>query len=177
MYTVTDWALGLHKLWAQVAIVSIEFLVGLFFALALAISTNSVPHLTEYLRDSRSHGTVVALLNVFASWVVITAGFTALQALLFQHGAVSVSGGHSSDYLGVALRYYLWNLVDTIPGLNVPHTLNVSLRHSFTDHLSGSLALLYKIIVIFTFLKAVTLLVIDALHRRGLVVYESPADM
>lgn len=107
-----------------------------------------------------------------ASAANITAGFAAIQALLVKHGVATLGGGPYQDYLSAATRYYLWNLLDAIPALNVPDTLNLALQRTFTDHISGSLAILYKFIVIFGIFKLIFILYIDSLDRRGLIYHE-----
>jgi hypothetical protein len=144
-------------------------------ASGLLVGVNSEPFRTFTLQRSRESGFTVAAFNRLASFALILVGFAALQALLFQHNLVTSSDGSSRDHLGIAVRYYLWQLADSVPALEIPDTLNVALKTTFVDHLSGSLALLYRAIVVFAVLRGVWQLLYDVLDRKGLLRPQQPA--
>jgi hypothetical protein len=172
IFAIADFGLERHTLWMQILIISLLFVVSLIFAVGLLIPAYFPEHLSQFLGTAQKEGAVDAFLNLVASAAIITAGFAAIQALLVTHGVATLSGGPYQDYLDAATKYYLWNLLDAIPALNVPDTLNLALQHTFTDHISGSLALVYKFIVVFGIFKLIFILYRDSLDRRGLIYHE-----
>ena len=64
---------------------------------------------------------------------------------------VSVPAGHAGDGAapGVGLAFLLWHVLDGIPGLDIPHTLNWELAHDLDDTLSGAVLLTYKAALVF----------------------------
>lgn len=175
MYSMARAALGVDALWLQIAIVSITSLVTLLITAVLLIQAHVAgPHL-DLLRKAQEKGTAAAVLNVVALLTVVLIGFAALQALLLQFDAVSLKGGPSEDYLNVSIAYYLWQVIDAIPALDIPDTLNLTLAHPFDDHLSGSLALAFRFIFIFAFLRLFAVLIWDSLNRKGLIYQHQPS--
>lgn len=100
---------------------------------------------------------VAALLVAFG-----TAGFAALSTGLYDVGVGSIKGGplHGADVPAAAYSYYLWQAADAIPLLKIPGTLNWSLEHPFTDHWHGSLALMFKVLVVVPLLYTAAQLVL-----------------
>jgi hypothetical protein len=174
-FFVANLALEVDALWAQIAVITLLVGVALFFGLALALIANSVPHVQQYLERSRTQGIAVAMFNLLASFVTILVGFSALHALLYQHGVVSASDKSSGEYLGVTVRYYLWQLAAAVPALDIPNTLNLRLRTTFNDQLSGGLALGYRIIIVFAVLKAFGALALDWFDQKGFISRTPPS--
>jgi hypothetical protein len=50
--------------------------------------------------------------------------------------------------------FYIWNVLDAIPLLKIPVTMQWLAPHQYTDVFSGIILLVFKIIVIFPFIKA-----------------------
>jgi hypothetical protein len=88
--------------------------------------------------------------------LVATESFAAWTAFFFERGWVnSASALTRGHVLGVAERFYAWNLADTIPTLQLPRTLHWAVGPGFNDLLSGSLLLTYKVVVIIPIILAV----------------------
>jgi hypothetical protein len=81
---------------------------------------------------------IVALMTeVFSTWTA------------FWHNRGIIDGSHSiADGFAAAERFYLWNLFDAIPSLNVTDSLHWRIGLTYTDSRSGALLLAYKVMVI-----------------------------
>lgn len=63
------------------------------------------------------------------------------------------------DFVWRALGFYAWNLLAAAPILEIPQTLNWKPPTTLTDHLGGSLLLIYKLLVIIPLISLVVGLV------------------
>ena len=85
-----------------------------------------------------------------AGLLAVTGAFAALIAALQSEELVTEAPAVDSDgFVWSSLGYHAWHLVDAVPALKVPETLNwKSPPTAFTDHLAGTLLLLFKLVVI-----------------------------
>ena len=88
----------------------------------------------------------VALFSVVVLAVSVEA-FAGLTALLSAQGAVTTTSPVRPTLWSVE-RYYLWHLADSVPLLSLPSTLGWSEPTPFVDHVSGTLLLAFKLVVI-----------------------------
>ena len=126
-----------------------------------------------------SETSVLAIvLGLTKSLVVLTAAFIGLTALLLHYDAHAAStvgvDGHfvptrvaDDDTVLTVGRYYLWNLLDAIPALKVPETLNWKLEVDLTDSWAGGILLAFKIVAIVPILRGVFALVEQAKERNA----------
>lgn len=100
------------------------------------------------------------------SWFVLTLAFASVTAILAHAGAFSARGEFPGDALvtGGWFRgslmwatelYYLWHLLDAVPGLKVPTTLHWDDPKLFSSMGAGALLLAYKVMVIGPALRVV----------------------
>ncbi len=71
-----------------------------------------------------------------------------------------------SHVLGTALAYPLWHVLDAIPGLSIPQTLNWQLAHDLDDVWSGIVLLLYKAVLVFALIFVTSRIVQPHLRRQ-----------
>jgi hypothetical protein len=70
-------------------------------------------------------------------------------AIFYSYGWITASEPIVTERIvWEALVYYVWSLLDGIPVLEVPQTLNWEPAITFTDHMSGALLRAYKLFVI-----------------------------
>jgi hypothetical protein len=133
-------------------------LVGLIAVLtAVAVVTSDAPQWgpAHIPSDQRSFPWWFGLV---ISWLVLTEAFTAVVVLLAQLGwitfepplvgAEAIGQPRRMDAWSTVESILTWNLLDMIPSLKVPDTLNWQLTHHITDSLGGLLLLMYKILVV-----------------------------
>ena len=70
------------------------------------------------------------------------------------------------EVLGTALSFNVWHVLNGIPGLEIPETLNWKLKHDLDDAWSGAALLLYKATLLFALVFATTRIVQPHLRRR-----------
>lgn len=85
------------------------------------------------------------LLLMFA-----TASFASLTGVLYAEGAIDVSGNAiaAEDAVDKALDFYLWQIVESVPLLDVTSNLDWNPPFKFEDRLGGLLLVLFKGFVI-----------------------------
>lgn len=86
-----------------------------------------------------THGVVV---------LTLTAVFTAVTADLYERGLLTTEPPVDDQLVLTVFAYYAWSLLDAVPVLEIPDTLNWSRPANFTDIPSGMLLLAYKLLVI-----------------------------
>jgi hypothetical protein len=99
-----------------------------------------------------------ALFVLMGAFAVLTSGLQA-QGLV-----VEKPPSEDHGYVLSALGFYAWHLLDAIPVVEVPQTLNWNVTTRLTDHLGGALLLVFKLLVILP-LVAVTLNLITTLRK------------
>lgn len=95
------------------------------------------------------------VVNAFRALLLLTTGFTALTAVLAEHQWLETTAKETSGLVWATLSYYMWHLLDAVPALKVPATLNWKLAIDFSDHGSGALLLLFKLLVIVPVISAI----------------------
>jgi hypothetical protein len=123
-----------------------------------------------FWRPAPKEPVVLALAQTGLALFVLIEMFVSITALLASSGVVSVSGfefiGRSSNVVsgsGFATTYwgpagsqiyrsiealYFWHLLDAIPALDIPKTLNWTPAHGLNDHIGGALVLTFKVLVV-----------------------------
>jgi hypothetical protein len=152
---VALWAFSVGSLALETAVVVVLMAVtvgGLWWAFAYGgiASTRRFGRLDATLRAS--------ILACFA----ITS-FTSLTALLYEHDAVhtSVTPANGQDIFDVSLEFYAWQLMNTLPLVDVPGNLDWAKPFEFTDQLGGLLVILFTGFVIFPLIQAARLILAD----------------
>jgi hypothetical protein len=101
-------------------------------------------------RSSRAYLTysfAVAAAGIFAA---LLAAFAVFTAALQAEGLVTEKPpANAEDFVWTSLSFYGWNLLNAMPALKVPQTLNWAQPTKLTDYLGGSILLIFKIVVIF----------------------------
>jgi hypothetical protein len=137
--------------WLQVLVLTLAVIAAPFFVVSslLALRASKIAQRSSPL--------------MFGLWVImaatyLTAVFCCLSAVLYSHNMVKMTGPPMKNSLTVTWQYYSWNLLDSIPFLEVPNTLHWELARTFSDHLSGGLLLAYKLLVLLPIAKLVVLI-------------------
>lgn len=113
--------------------------------------------------DKRPYA-VAFLVGLITIGVCIEA-FAGLTTVLWTHGPIA--GSRDGPSLWGAELYFLWHLIDSVPLLAIPPTLQWSEPGGFLDQWSGSLALAFRVVVL---LPAIQVLVAGYryLHARNI---------
>jgi hypothetical protein len=90
---------------------------------------------------------LLALLAGVITVGVCVEAFAGLTALLLRRGAVAAQMPTAASLWSLE-QYYLWQLVDALPLLGITQTLGWAAPVSFTDQLSGSLTLLFRLLLL-----------------------------
>jgi hypothetical protein len=91
-------------------------------------------------------GAAAAFLLLVA---LLTELFAAASVVLIGTGAASVAPAVvASGQVGTAFTHYVWHMIDAVPGLALPETLNWRPEHRLVDHADGALLLAYKVAVV-----------------------------
>jgi hypothetical protein len=107
-------------------------------------------------------------IAVFSCLVLATAVIVGMTLGLMRTGVSVPPGGVDDDaVLGVALSFHVWHVLDGVPGLEIPQTLNWDLEHDLHDPWSGTVLLLYKAILLFTVIFVTTRVVGPQLRARS----------
>jgi hypothetical protein len=88
---------------------------------------------------------LAAVISVFMICVSLEA-FAGLSTFLWQYKMIRPATPDPS--LWQTEGHYVWHLVDSVPLLSIPRTLDWRDPHPFVDHLSGALLLAFKIAII-----------------------------
>jgi hypothetical protein len=120
--------------------------------------------------------TFVYGLVAIAGLIALTGAFAVLTAALQSEGLVSEKPASSADgFVWSTLGYYAWHLLDAIPVLEVPETLNWAKPPTkFTDYYAGTLLLLFKLVAIIP-IVGFTVATIAAWKTKGADADTSPA--
>jgi hypothetical protein len=102
------------------------------------------------------------ITNAVGSLFVLTASFAGLSYVLVEEDVVAVNPTSQGLSVSQAVGVYVWHLLDAIPLLGIPSTLNWNLSPQFTDYVDGGLLLLYKVLVIIP----VTRVIVSLVQRR-----------
>jgi phospholipase C len=87
------------------------------------------------------YGTVLAL-------VVLTIFVTLLLSELYERGVVRLDPAPHGQVPWHFLEAYVWNLVDSIPGLGITETFNWKPPFTFVDGWSRSILIIYRLLVL-----------------------------
>jgi hypothetical protein len=91
----------------------------------------------------------LTILLTLQALLTLSAAFAVLTAALQERGLVTEQPPADVDgFVWSALGFYAWNLLDAIPLLEIPQTLNWEQATTLRDHLGGALLLAYKLLVI-----------------------------
>jgi hypothetical protein len=148
MYYVASLSVG-HPLAISFLIAALG--IALSVALVLARFTSIGRKLAEEIISEDWVGTTILTIFLIAS---STAGFTSLSVGLYRLHIGMIKGGplHGIQIVDAVYSSYLWHLLAAVPLLQIPSTLNWTLRHPFTDHIQGGLIVIYTLTDILPFL-------------------------
>ena len=73
--------------------------------------------------------------------------FASLSVILQRYGYVKFEPPLPNE-LSPAVDFYMWQFLDSVPGLGIPQTLRWTQPYQYSDHLSGALLLLFRVAVI-----------------------------
>jgi hypothetical protein len=111
-----------------------------------------------------------SLLSLAAAFIAITSILLSYDLLdtsqVAQDGQETAMSLADGEIVPTAVRYYLWNLLDAIPSLKVPETLNWKLDVDLSDSWSGAILLAFKLLVLIPVVRGVKELV-DQFKARG----------
>jgi hypothetical protein len=143
----------------ELLVAAVMFALTGFFVLMTGFAERWTPWKppTGNLLFFRGFETALALL-------ALTEGFTAAMLLLSQVGAISITPpiagpqaatARPPDQWGAAESILIWNLLDMLPSVKAPQTLNWTLAYHVTDSLGGSVLLAYKVLVVIPVIGAI----------------------
>ena len=116
----------------------------------------------QWVRPSRGNwwgGFVVAYSTIIIAFIV-TSCFALVSAFLYLQGVATISPERSlADPVNDSIEYYFWNLLHSIPVLELPHALGwEDPPFRYTDHVSRLLLLIYKIALIYPVTATIVLM-------------------
>jgi hypothetical protein len=151
---VVDWAFGTGVLVLEVLVVAVLMIAtvaGLWWSFAYG-------GIATLLRFGRFEPTLRA--SALAFFAVVS--FTSLTALLHEEGLVGITPDPSADdVLGETFGFYLWQLANTLPLLDIPGNLDWDKPFEFDDRLGGLLVILFTGFVIFPLIQLARLILAD----------------
>jgi len=100
-----------------------------------------------FWRASRDESVVRAAIANLVALVVLTELFAVVTMAVISRGGIAVADP-ARVRLGIVEQYYVWNLADALPVLELPKTLNWDQPLTLGDHQAGQLLLAYKLLVI-----------------------------
>jgi hypothetical protein len=110
------------------------------------------------LRFGRFEPTLRA--SALAFFAVVS--FTSLTALLHEEGLVGITPDPGADEaLDTSFEFYLWQLANTLPLLDIPGNLDWNRPFEFDDRLGGLLVILFTGFVIFPLIQLARLILAD----------------
>jgi hypothetical protein len=145
---VTSWAISTESVFAEAGAAVVCILVSVGVLLRLWRK--------DRLRESPRIGALVVI--VFALAVAI-GSFSALTAVLYHEGAVSVSGTavREDNVIDEATVFYAWHVVNTVPLLDIPKNLRWEKPFEFEDRLGGVLLMAFAGAVLLPLIPAIRL--------------------
>jgi hypothetical protein len=145
------------------------WVAGLLLVAVIVIWKTGFWRCWRFWAPEHEENTWVALSSAAVAVVVLIEAFAALTAMSAQEGWVKVSGFEAGDPPTQVMpadhpfkppeadndvhfeleELYVWNVLDALPGLKVPETLNWDeAEHSLDDRLGGGILLVFKLLVI-----------------------------
>jgi broad specificity phosphatase PhoE len=97
-------------------------------------------------------GLAFMLLFIFLLAVL---SFGSLSALLYQRGVASIAGSRVNDdtIMAKSLDFYMWQLLDTVPLLEIPETVRLTPPYTYRDHWTGVLLVIFKAFIILPLIR------------------------
>jgi hypothetical protein len=131
---LTTWAISTGWLAAEVAVVvlcMVPTLAGLWWAF------RSVSVRGGLRRE--------AILRIVTVVGLAIASFSALTAVLYHEGAVTVRGGavREDNVIDKASEFYVWHVVNSVPLLDIPKNLRWEQPFEFEDRVGGLVLMLF----------------------------------
>jgi hypothetical protein len=83
----------------------------------------------------------------FSLLFMAMAVFASLSVVLQRYGHVKFEPPLPSE-LSPVVDFYMWQFLDSVPGLGIPQTLRWTQPYQYSDHLSGALLLVFRVAVI-----------------------------
>jgi hypothetical protein len=96
----------------------------------------------------------------FAGILALIAAFAVLTAALRVEGMIAAKPqAATGSFIGISLGYYAWHLLDAVPALDIPKTLNWEAPMKLTGHGGGALLLAFKLAVIIPIAQLIVALI------------------
>lgn len=181
LYGLLTWAFSTELVAIQAIAVAVGLaLTTLFLAFTVATGKQREAFLSGAKRRSRVASTIASffaptwqglafmLLFIFLLAVL---SFGSLTALLYQHGMASIAGSRVSHdtIMAKSLDFYMWQLVDTIPVLEIPKTARLTPPYTYRDHWTGILVVIFKAFIILPLIRTSVLAYRKLTQGRPLV--------
>jgi hypothetical protein len=148
---VVDWAFGTGLLALEVVVVTV-LMVATFAGLWWSFAWGGIASLLPF---GRSEPTLRA--SALAFFAVVS--FTSLTALLHEEGLVGITPDPTPDEaLDVTFGFYMWQLANTLPLVDIPGNLDWEKPFEFDDRLGGLLVILFTGFVIFPLIQLARLI-------------------
>lgn len=141
--------LGALPVWVQWLLVTAAFLSSLGMSLALLLPRWRQDWLA--VMAYRRENAFSLLPSFLALWPTFfaTTGFALMLDFLYRRGIASAEPTTAMvASTWPTFTYFVWELLNAIPYLELPRTLSWELGFEFTDHVTPVLLLAYKILII-----------------------------
>jgi hypothetical protein len=148
---LSDWAFGTGSVTLEALVVALLATVT-FAWLWFSVARGAIKALLRY---GRFQPTVQA--SALALLAAVT--FTTLTAVLFEHGLIGITPAPSSErVLDVTFEYYLWELANTVPLVDIPGNLEWAKPLEFDGALGGLLVIVFTGFVVFPLIQLARLI-------------------
>jgi hypothetical protein len=148
---VVDWAFGTGWLALEVLVVTV-LMIATFAGLWWSFAYGGIASLLPF---GRFEPTLRA--SALAFFAVVS--FTSLTALLHEEGLVGITPDPSADLvLDETFSFYMWQLANTLPLVDIPGNLDWEKPFEFDDRLGGLLVILFTGFVIFPLIQLARLI-------------------
>jgi hypothetical protein len=148
---VVDWAFGTGWLALEVLVVTV-LMIATFAGLWWSFAYGGIAALLPF---GRFEPTLRA--SALAFFAVVS--FTSLTALLYEEGLVGITPDPSADLvLDETFSFYMWQLANTLPLVDIPGNLDWEKPFEFDDRLGGLLVILFTGFVIFPLIQLARLI-------------------
>lgn len=181
VYALLTWSFSTDLVAIQAIAVTLALaLTTMFLAFTVATDKQRDAFLSGAKRRSRVASVIatffaptwqgLAFMLVFI-FLLAVLSFGSLTALLYQRGVASIAGsGVTHDtIMAKGLDFYMWQLADTIPVLEIPETARMSAPYTYRDHWTGTLVVIFKAFVILPLIRTTTFAYRKLTQERPLV--------
>jgi broad specificity phosphatase PhoE len=137
-----------------------------------------------FLSGARKHGRLASTIAFFfdPTWqglvsmliVIFLLGvlsFSSLTALLYQRGVAKITGSGVTHetIMAESLDFYIWQLVDSVPLLDIPETARLNAPYVYRDFWTGAIVVIFKAFLILPLIRTSILAYRKLTEERPLV--------